>query len=105
MGQVTVTIFNQRYQLACKDGEEARLEKLALYIDQKVEGLQQSLGNVGDSRLFLMAALVIADELMEARDRIPAGSGERNGQVANLAERLAAAAAEIEDIAARLEKP
>lgn len=98
MGQVTVTIFNQRYQLACKDGEEGRLETLAGYIDEKIAGLQQSLGNIGDSRLFLMAALVIADELMELREH---GGGVRaNG---DLAERLAAAAAEIEHIAARLE--
>lgn len=107
MGQVTVSIFNQRYQLACKDGEEGRLETLAAYIDQKVVGLQQSLGNVGDSRLFLMAALVIADELMEARDQLAREhgvSGNGGGMtVADLAERLSAAAAEIEDIAARLE--
>lgn len=103
MGQVTVTIFNQRYQLACKDGEEARLEALARYIDEKVAALQQSLGNVGDSRLFLMAALVIADELMEAREQAVAAPGGGAGATGDLAERLAAAAAEIEHIAARLE--
>lgn len=100
MGQVTVTIFNQRYQLACRDGEEARLETLARFIDEKIDGLRQSLGNVGDSRLFLMAALVIADELMETRERLAGGAGEATRE---LAERLAAATAEIEHIAAQLE--
>lgn len=98
MGQVSVSIHGQRYQLACRDGEEARLETLAKYVDEKVKTLAEGLGNVGDSRLFLMAALIVADELVAARDTNARLSGE-----ALLAERLDEAAAEIEHIAERLQ--
>lgn len=107
MGQVSVTIHNQRYQLACRDGEEARLETLAAFVDDKVTTLKQSLGNVGDSRLFLMAALLIADELMEVKDRLPANgtAGQLGAEEAqNLAQRLAELVTEIESIAGRLDK-
>ena len=97
MGQVLVTINGQSYQLACRDGEEAQIEALARYVDSKVSGLVDSLGNLGDSRLLMMSALIIADELMEARQANEAAEGEA------IAEKLEAAAATIEDIAARLE--
>lgn len=97
MGQVVVTINGQSYQLACRDGEEARIEALARYVDSKVGGLVDSLGNLGDSRLLMMSALIIADELMEARQSLEAAGGEA------ITDKLNTAAAAIEDIAARLE--
>lgn len=101
MGQVTVTVYGQSYKLACKDGEEARLEALAAYVDAKVNTLQQSLGSVGESRLFLMSALLLADELMEAKE-----GGRTRPDPKELVAAAAAvnsAAAEIEHIAAKLE--
>ncbi len=101
MGQVTVTVYGQSYKLACKDGEEARLEALASYVDAKVNTLQQSLGSVGESRLFLMSALLLADELMEARDG--GRGGIDNAALASATDAVNSAAAEIEHIAAKLE--
>lgn len=60
------------YRLACGDGEETRLQSLAAHVKAKVDTLAQQFGQVGEDRLFLMAALLVADELFELRDR-PAG--------------------------------
>ncbi|MBW7837626.1 MAG: cell division protein ZapA [Sphingomonadales bacterium] len=97
MAQVTVTVNGQRYQLACRDGEEARLIGLAGYVDGKVGDLIEGIGNIGDTRLLLLAALVIADELMEARDSAMRAEDDEFTQ------RLAKAANRLEDIARRLE--
>jgi cell division protein ZapA len=70
MGQVQVTLNGRTYRLACGDGEEGRLHALAAHVRSKVDTLARELGQVGEERLFLMAALLVADELFEARERV-----------------------------------
>ena len=70
MAQVSVTINRQNYTITCDDGQEERLKELAVYFDHHVSQLADSLGNVADSRLMLLAGLTVCDELMESRGRI-----------------------------------
>jgi cell division protein ZapA len=70
MAQVTVTIANRTYRMACGDGEEAHLEELAALFDGKIEEMRGSFGEIGDMRLHVMAALTLADDLGEARRRV-----------------------------------
>jgi cell division protein ZapA len=72
MGQITVVVNDQKYSLACRDGEEEHLETLAKYVDEKTKHLMENLGNVGEARMLLMAALLVSDELLETRDTITA---------------------------------
>ena len=67
MGQVAVNMNGRLYRFDCGDGEEARLEELAAYVKARIDALAQEYGNVGDDRLMLTAALLITDELMDAR--------------------------------------
>ena len=67
MGLVTVTLNNRTYRLRCGDGEESRLIELAAKVKHRVDALAAEFGNVGDDRLLLMTALLIADELYDAR--------------------------------------
>ena len=71
MGQVTLTVNGTPYQVNCHDGEEARLEQLAVVIDEKVVELSQSLGRIGESKLMLMAALLLLDEAAELNQQLP----------------------------------
>ncbi len=78
MAQITVTIHNRAYQVACEDGQELHVQKLAAYIDRRVtelaakSGVPGPSGQVTESRLLVMAALLIADELGETYDEIEA---------------------------------
>jgi cell division protein ZapA len=99
MAQVSVTIDNRKYRLACNEGEEQRLEQLAAMLDGKIAELRTAFGEIGDQRLVVMAALTIADSLAEARDELEA---ERERARAALA-RSEAAAASIDAVGARLE--
>jgi cell division protein ZapA len=72
MSQVTVTIAGRSYRMACGEGEEAHLQRLAALFDGKIEELRRSLGELGDLRLHVMAALTFADELTDARQTISA---------------------------------
>jgi cell division protein ZapA len=70
MGQVAVNVNGRSYRFDCGDGEEARLEELAAYIKDRIDTLKREYGQVGAERLMLMAALLITDELWDARAAI-----------------------------------
>ena len=66
MGQVELTINRKNFQIICDDGQEAHLEKLGEYLEKRVQEMESSVGQVGDTRLLVMTALMIADELAQA---------------------------------------
>lgn len=87
MGQVAVTINGRTYTLRCTDGEEARLIELAGYVKDRADALAEEFrsdtGLMSDDRLLLLAAILIADELWEARDALPAPAPAFNGAQIN----------------------
>ena len=70
MGQVSVTLNGRTYRLECGSGEEQRLIELSEYLAAHVETMKHKFGQVGDDRLILMAALMVTDDLWEARRHI-----------------------------------
>jgi cell division protein ZapA len=70
MGRVNVPINGRTFAVTCDDGQEARTRRLAQYVDAKVGQFVADVGQVGDAKLFLLAALVIADELADANDAL-----------------------------------
>ena len=68
MAQVDVSINGQSYRIACEDGQEDRLVDLATMVDEKVSDLVNQIGQVGSNRLLVMAALIIADELVDLKN-------------------------------------
>jgi cell division protein ZapA len=70
MAQVTVTISSRQYRMACEDGQEDHLMRLAKDLDSRIAGLRTTFGEVGDQRLSIMAAITIADELSDATGKI-----------------------------------
>ena len=105
MATVTVDINGRPYAVGCADGQEERVRVLAKQFDDHVRQVAAEVGHVGDIRLFLMAGLLLADELHEARlatgaappatltTATPAASND------SVAEALNAVAARIEKIA------
>ena len=65
MAQVTVTINDRDYEIACDDGQEDHLIKLSQFVDKRLRELTDVIGQVGDARLLVMASLLLADELSE----------------------------------------
>lgn len=70
MPHVTVNIGGRPYRLACEEGEEAHLEHLSGIVESKIEAYRGSFGEIGDQRIAVMAAITLADELVEAQRRI-----------------------------------
>ena len=69
MAHVSVTINGRQYRMACDDGQEHHLARLAHDLDQRISNLRATFGEIGDMRLTIMAALIVIDELSEQRQR------------------------------------
>lgn len=116
MPEVTVTVNGRDYRLECNDGEETQLLGLAKEIGQHIDRLRARFGQAGDDRLLLMAGLIVADELSETRAKLKeanaalarvqdASASADAGNAAaraDLADKIAAAAARIEALSADL---
>ena len=72
MAQVTIHINGKPYAIGCEDGQERHLAELAALFDHQVRQVSQDVGQLGETRLFLMGALLLADELAETRARLQA---------------------------------
>ena len=116
MAQVSVTINGRQFRMACEDGQEEHLLKLARELDNRINGLRAKFGEIGDTRLTVMAAITVADELAEAALRVKrleeelaamgdarvAASDRNKAAQAAIASALAAAAERIEAITKKL---
>jgi cell division protein ZapA len=72
MSHINVTINGRQYRMACEEGQEVRLLKLAESLESRVTELRGKFGEIGDARLTVMAALTVCDELLDANARLHA---------------------------------
>jgi cell division protein ZapA len=72
MSHINVTINGRQYRMACEEGQEVRLLKLAEALESRVTELRGKFGEIGDARLTVMAALTVCDELVDANARLHA---------------------------------
>ena len=66
MADVKLTIGGRPYDVHCADGQEAQLAQLASVIDDKV----RTMPGGTEVRQLLFAALMLADEMQEARGKV-----------------------------------
>jgi cell division protein ZapA len=116
MSQVSVTINGRQFRMACEDGQEPHLVRLAHELDSRISGLRSKFGEIGDTRLTVMAAITVADELAEAALRIKrlqdelaglqdarvVASDRNRAAQASVAAALSAAAERVETVAKKL---
>jgi cell division protein ZapA len=101
MAQVEIEVGGRSYELACRDGEEERLRLLGRLVDAKASDVAKAIGKASEARELLLTALLLADELDDARGAAAKGRIEEAQRVAAM-ERCAE---KLESLAARLEKP
>jgi cell division protein ZapA len=76
MSHINVTINGRQYRMACEEGQEVRLLKLAESLEARIGSLRGKFGEIGDARLTVMAALMVSDELLDTNNRIRALEAE-----------------------------
>ena len=107
MAQVTLRINGYAYTLGCKDGEEKHLEAMGAEVNKRIDGVRAAAGQSGESRMLVMAALLMADDVFDLRKRLEAaeaGAGTSKPDP-KLGQKLARMAERAEEIAQGLERP
>ncbi|MGJ5042300.1 MULTISPECIES: cell division protein ZapA [unclassified Bradyrhizobium] len=79
MSHINVTINGRQYRMACEEGQELRLLKLAESLESRITNLRGKFGEIGDARLTVMAALTVCDELIDANQRVQVLEQELEG--------------------------
>ncbi|MCW3836787.1 cell division protein ZapA [Sphingomonas canadensis] len=95
MAQVTLRIAGREHSIACRDGEEAHLQRLAAILDAHAETATRASGGLNGERTMLFIALILADQIDEMR-RNPA-QGLPPELLDRIAERLEAVAGALEE--------
>lgn len=117
MTTVTIEVNKRPYRVNCDPGQEDHLKDLGRYIDLRITQLADAGVQTSDINMLLLASLLIADELTDAKNKLDRtdtnrsanggqASGQANGTSADadklIADTLNDVAQRIEDIAGRL---
>lgn len=96
MAEVNVEINGRKYRMACEDGQETHLMGLARRFDQRVEEFKDHFGEIGDTRLTVMAGIAVLDDLLEAERRLSGMNSELN-DIRSAGEAMALESEEMEE--------
>ena len=107
MPTVTIALNGRNYDLAVGEGEEPRVQELANEIRRRMESLTRNTGSLSEGMVFVMTALMLADELdqkkREANRLKDEGREASLKREVALADTIEALAARVETLAARVE--
>ena len=103
MAQVSIEVNGHPYMVGCEDGQEARLAELAAAVDKQVRQVAHDVGPLGETRLILMGALVMADDLADLQRQIAALRAELAEVKAAQGRAQLTAVAALEAAAAKIE--
>ena len=104
MAEVSVRVNGYVYTVGCEDGQEAHLQAMAGEVDARIASIKAVGAQSGESRLLMLAALLLADELSDLKLAKPEAAARAGGD-AELARRLGRLAVRAEAIADALERP
>ncbi len=105
MAQVIIEVNERSYTMQCGVGQEEHVRRLARMVDLEVAKLRESAGPVGDIRLLLMAALVLADRIVELNEKLETVQEELARARADDSDKMAAAILQsVESATRRLER-
>lgn len=102
MSKVSVTLNGRTFTIGCEAGQEAYLRQLAAHLDERVRGMSEQVGQIGDLRLLLMASLVVVDELNESERRVESLEAHVDRLRSETASQASDQAVEREDLAGHL---
>jgi cell division protein ZapA len=109
MAQVTVKINGYVYAVGCEDGQEPHLQAMSAQVDSRVESIKALGGNSGESRLLVLAALLMADELHDLKveiDNLRANrAGKKEKPDPDVLRKIGRLAVRAEEIADGMERP
>lgn len=85
---VNIEILGKTHKIACAQGQETDLEKLANLLNERINKIATSHPNAPESLVLVMAALQMQDEL-KLSPRTALSNATSESEIANLLENVA----------------
>jgi cell division protein ZapA len=104
MAEVMVRVNGRPYPVGCEDGQEHHVAALAALFDSQVSQVAHEVGPLGETRLFLLGALMLADDLADTRARLEAAEAALKEAKAYSDAAEGRAVALIESVAKKIEQ-
>jgi cell division protein ZapA len=76
MPQVEIAIGGRTFEVACQEGEQQFLHSAAAMLDTEAAHLADQIGRMPESRMLLMAGLMLADKTAGLEDQVRALEAE-----------------------------
>ena len=95
MANVVIQVGGRGWPIACRAGEEPRVEALGRMLEARWAAADRASGG-SPERAMLLVALMLADALDEAESRPPAGAALSEVALARIADRLESLADALE---------
>ena len=70
MPEVEIEIGGRRFEVACQPGEEDYLIAAATALNEEASNIGQQSGRLSESRMLLMAGLMLADQMGNFKDKL-----------------------------------
>ena len=103
--KVTLTLNGRVFTIACEEGQEKRVQYLAQYIDQKLRDVSRSAGpSTNETYQWLLTTLMIADELLSAREKLDNASMDTTQVDAKIQRQAEIDLAAVQHLAVRIEE-
>ncbi|MDA9178427.1 cell division protein ZapA [Amylibacter sp.] len=101
MSQVTIEIGGRSFDVVCQEGEESYLKTAAAMLDQEAQKLESAGSRITESRMLLMAGLLLADRTAASEEKLTdndsnAFSDSTNSEIMEHASKLEAKLKEVE---------
>ena len=110
MPEVEIEIGGRRFEVACRSGEEDYLISAATALNEEASNIGQQLGRLSESRMLLMAGLMLADQMGDFKDKLAKRDVEltvANSEISKLQAKLSTnslSVSEYEELASEFEK-
>ena len=78
MPQVEITIGGRSFEVACQEGEEHYLQSAAAMLNAEADHLSSQIGRMPESRMLLMAGLMLADKTAGLEDKLRAAEKQQS---------------------------
>lgn len=102
MAIIELKIIQDTHQLACEKGEEEKLIALATRFKEKIESLHHAFPTATEKTLYLMAGMMIIDEIEEESPVIQQPIANSNEDTAKILDEVTQ---KVESLIKKLENP
>ncbi|MEK9734237.1 MAG: cell division protein ZapA, partial [Paracoccaceae bacterium] len=84
MPEVEIEIGGRRFEVACQLGEEDYLISAAAALDKEASSIGDQLGRLSESRMLLMAGLMLADQAGNLKEKLAKSDADLTASISEI---------------------